>query len=212
LDIFDPQLEPIFACAIFLFGLAFGSFLNVVIYRLPRQKSVVLPHSACPNCGAAIAPYDNIPVFSWLLLRGRCRKCETRISPRYILVELLTGIIFLLVFLEFGPTLATLKFCIFSFLLLGLIFIDAEHKLLPDRLTIPGLILGIFFSLFVPVRLMITLLAPAQWFNGLSPEIPSGFFPSSSRCWEQRSAPYSCLGWAKSTIGCVTSKGWALGT
>jgi leader peptidase (prepilin peptidase)/N-methyltransferase len=171
LDILDPQLEPIFAFAIFLFGLAFGSFLNVVIYRLPRQKSVVLPHSACPSCGAAIAPYDNIPVFSWLVLRGRCRKCKTHISARYLLVELLTGILFLAMFLEFGLTLATLKYCVFTFLLLGLIFIDAEHKLLPDRLTLPGLVMGIIFSFFVPVQPLLTLVMPAQWFSALSPEI-----------------------------------------
>ena len=175
MDIFDPQLEAIFAFAIFLFGLAFGSFLNVVIYRVPRQKSVVLPHSACPSCGTAIAPYDNIPVFSWLWLRGRCRKCKTRISARYLLVELLTGVLFLAIFLEFGPTLATLKYCIFVFLLLGLIFIDAEHKLLPDRLTLPGLAMGIFFSLFAPVQPLLTLLLPGQWFNGLSLEMTERF-------------------------------------
>jgi leader peptidase (prepilin peptidase)/N-methyltransferase len=171
LDILDPQLEPIFAFAIFIFGLAFGSFLNVVIYRLPRQESVVLPHSACPSCGEAIAPYDNIPIFSWLVLRGRCRKCKTHISARYLLVELLTGILFLAMFLEFGLTLATLKYCVFTFLLLGLIFIDAEHKLLPDRLTLSGLAIGIVFSLFVPVPQLLTIFMPAHWFNALSPEI-----------------------------------------
>jgi leader peptidase (prepilin peptidase)/N-methyltransferase len=174
LDIFDPQLEPIFAFAIFLFGLAFGSFLNVVIYRVPRQKSVVLPHSACPSCGAAIAPYDNIPVFSWLVLRGRCRKCKTHISARYLLVELLTASLFLAVFLEFGPNLETFKYCIFTFLLLGLIFIDAEHKLLPDRLTLPGLILGSLFSLFVPVQPLLTLLIPVHWFS-----LPPGIMVST---------------------------------
>jgi leader peptidase (prepilin peptidase)/N-methyltransferase len=171
LHIQDSELEPILAFAIFLFGLAFGSFLNVVIYRLPRQKSVVLPHSACPGCGAAIAPYDNIPVLSWLWLRGRCRKCKTRITPRYILVEVLTGILFLAMFLRFGLTLETLKFCIFSFLLLGLIFIDAEHKLLPDKLTLTGLVIGLIFSWFVPVQPLLTLIMPAHWFSALPVEV-----------------------------------------
>ena len=171
MHIHDPELAPFLAFAIFLFGLAFGSFLNVVIYRVPLRRSVVSPASACPDCGAAIAPYDNIPVLSWLFLRGRCRKCKTRISPRYLFVELLNGLLFVAIFLRFGPTLATLKFCIFTFLVLGLIFIDAEHKLLPDRLTLPGLVIGLCFSFFVPVPPFVTLFLPANWFTGLPPHI-----------------------------------------
>ena len=139
------------AVAIFLVGLALGSFLNVCIYRLPRGLSVVRPRSACPKCSAAIPSYDNIPVVSWLVLRGRCRQCKAPISARYPLVELLTGLLFLACFLHFGFSLETLKFCTFSFLLLGLIFTDAEHKLLPDALTLPGIALGLMFSLLVPV-------------------------------------------------------------
>src|SRR6266536_3827154 len=89
----DPYL--IFAAAAFLFGLCFGSFLNVCIYRLPRGLSVVSPRSACPQCHAPIAAYDNVPVLSWLILRGRCRRCGTRITPRYALVELVCGLLFL---------------------------------------------------------------------------------------------------------------------
>ena len=88
------SVDPLIASAIFLFGLAFGSFLNVCIYRLPRDLSVVAPRSACPGCKQPIAFYDNIPVLSWLILRGRCRRCKTKISPRYLLIELLTGVIF----------------------------------------------------------------------------------------------------------------------
>src|SRR6266404_5584042 len=165
------ELMPFFAFAIFLFGLAFGSFLNVVIYRLPRNKSVVTPRSSCPACGSAIAAYDNIPVLSWMVLRGRCRNCKVRISPRYWLVELLTGSLFLAMFLEFELSLATLKFCIFAFLLLGLIFIDAEHKLLPDKLTLTGLTIGILFSPFVPVPPFLPLLLPSGWLSALSPEV-----------------------------------------
>lgn len=146
------NIEPFYAAAIFVFGLAFGSFLNVCIYRLPRGLSVVHPWSACPKCGAAIRAYDNIPVVSWLMLRGRCRHCQGPISPRYAVVELLTALLFLACYLAFGLTLSAVKFGVFSFLLLGLIFTDAEHKLLPDKLTLPGLALGLVFSFFVPVE------------------------------------------------------------
>lgn len=138
--------------ASFVLGLIFGSFLNVCIHRLPLGQSVVSPRSACPGCKQPIAFYDNIPVFSWLILRGRCRHCKTRISPRYLAIELLTGVLFLACYSFFGPTLSTLKYCVFAFLLLGLIFTDAETKLLPDKLTLPGLALGLAFSLIVPVN------------------------------------------------------------
>jgi leader peptidase (prepilin peptidase) / N-methyltransferase len=145
-------LDPLFALSIFALGLAFGSFLNVCVYRLPRQISVVSPRSACPNCHLPIAFYDNIPVLSWILLRGRCRHCKVSITPRYMIVELLTGVLFLACYWHFGLTLSTLKYCAFAFLLLGLIFTDAETKLLPDKLTLPGLALGLIFSLLVPVN------------------------------------------------------------
>ena len=145
-------VDWLFASAIFLFGLAFGSFVNVCIYRLPRGFSVVAPRSACPQCKQPIAFYDNIPVLSWLILGGRCRHCKARISPRYLLIELLTGALFFACYWYFGLTLSTLKYCALSFLLLGLIFTDAETKLLPDKMTLPGLALGVIFSLFVPVN------------------------------------------------------------
>jgi leader peptidase (prepilin peptidase)/N-methyltransferase len=133
-------------------GLAFGSFLNVCIYRLPLGLSVVTPRSACPKCKQPIAFYDNMPVLSWLILRGRCRHCDSKISPRYLMIELLTGLMFLACYWYFGLTLSTLKYCAFSILLLGLIFTDAETKLLPDKMTLPGLALGLVFSLLVPVN------------------------------------------------------------
>jgi leader peptidase (prepilin peptidase)/N-methyltransferase len=145
-------VDPFLATSIFLFGLCFGSFLNVCIYRLPLGLSVVTPRSACPGCKTPIAFYDNLPVLSWLILRGRCRHCKTKISPRYLLIELLTGLLFLACYWYFGLTLSTLKYCVFAFLLLGLIFTDAETKLLPDKLTLPGLALGVVFSLLVPVN------------------------------------------------------------
>ena len=145
-------MDPVLASAIFVFGLAFGSFLNVCIYRLPLGLSVVTPRSACPECKQPIAFYDNLPVLSWLILGGRCRHCKSKISPRYLMIELLTGLLFLACYWHFGLTLSTLKYCTFAFLLLGLIFTDAETKLLPDKMTLPGLALGLIFSLLVPVN------------------------------------------------------------
>ena len=145
-------LDPFYASAILFLGLAFGSFLNVCVYRLPLDLSVVTPRSACPSCKRLIAFYDNLPVVSWLLLRGRCRHCQARISARYLFVEVLTAALFLGCYAHFGFSLTTLKYCAFGFLLLGLIFTDAETKLLPDKLTLPGLGLGLMFSLLVPVH------------------------------------------------------------
>jgi leader peptidase (prepilin peptidase)/N-methyltransferase len=160
-------VEPFFAAAIFALGLCFGSFLNVCIYRLPRDKSVVTPRSACPHCGDLIPLYHNVPVLSWLILRGKCRSCKQPISPRYLVIELLTGLLFLGCYTHFGLTLAALKCTVLGYLLLGLVFTDAETKLLPDAMTLPGLALGILFSLVVPVndlasRIMVGLVSPAM--------------------------------------------------
>ena len=143
-----------------MFGLLFGSFLNVCIYRLPRGLSVVWPGSACPNCEKPMAFYDNVPVFSWLILGGRCRNCKQKITPRYLMVELINGLLFLGCYWHFGLTLATLKCAVFGFLLLGLIFTDAETHLLPDKMTLPGLALGLIFSFVVPVNDLLSMLLP----------------------------------------------------
>lgn len=153
-------MDPVFAATIFFLGLAFGSFLNVCIYRMPREMSVVTPRSACPNCKAPIALYDNMPVLSWLILRGRCRHCKGPISPRYLMIELLTSVLFLACYWYFGWTLSLVKYCAFSFLLLGLIFTDAETKLLPDKLTLTGLGLGVVFSVIVPVNDLVSQFLP----------------------------------------------------
>ena len=169
-------MDPVFASAIFLLGLAFGSFLNVCVYRLPLGLSVITPGSACPNCKRPIAFYDNIPVFGWLLLRGRCRNCESRISPRYLVIELLTAALFVACYFYFGLTLATLKYCVFGFLVLGLIFTDAETKLLPDKLTLPGIALGLLFSLLVPVKDVASQFLPAVVNLPFSAEIATRLF------------------------------------
>ena len=153
-------METFVAIAMFVYGLCFGSFLNVCIYRLPRGKSVVAPRSACPHCGDMIPLYHNLPVLSWLILRGKCRSCREPISPRYLVIELLTGLLFAGCFLHFGFTLLTLKCIVLGYLLLGLIFTDAETKLLPDAMTLPGLALGIGFSLIVPVNDLASRIMP----------------------------------------------------
>jgi len=169
-------VDPFYASAIFLLGLAFGSFLNVCVYRLPLDLSVVTPRSACPGCKKPIAFYDNVPVVSWLLLRGRCRHCQTRISARYLFVEVLTAALFLGCYAYFGVTVATLKYCVFGFLLLGLIFTDAETKLLPDKLTLPGLAFGLLFSLLVPVHDMASQFLPAVLDLPLSADFAARLF------------------------------------
>lgn len=153
-------MDPVIAGGTFAMGLVFGSFLNVCIYRMPRGLSVVLPGSACPHCGKAIRFYDNVPVLSWVILGGRCRNCKARITPRYAAVELITGLLFLLCYWHFGLTLAALKCAVLGFLLLGLIFTDAETHLLPDKLTLTGFAAGVIFSLLVPVNDLLSLALP----------------------------------------------------
>lgn len=158
-------MKSLLAAFAFFYGLVFGSFLNVCIYRLPRGLSVVTPRSACPGCGKRIAAYDNIPVLSWLILRGRCRHCRRPITPRYAIVELLTGLLFLACFFQVAAAsysfnigvLYFLKYSAFCFLILGLIFTDAETQLLPDKMTLPGIALGIVFSFFAPMRDLLTV-------------------------------------------------------
>ncbi|HET8549279.1 MAG TPA: prepilin peptidase [Bryobacteraceae bacterium] len=142
------MLEAAFAG---LFGLLIGSFLNVCIYRLPRDLSVVRPRSFCPNCERQIGWFDNIPVLTWILLRGRCRHCKARISVRYPLVEALTGGLFFAAFALHGPGLPAVKLALFSALQVGLVFTDLEERILPDEFTIGGTVAGLAFSPFVPV-------------------------------------------------------------
>jgi leader peptidase (prepilin peptidase)/N-methyltransferase len=132
-----------------LFGLVIGSFLNVCIVRIPGRKSIVLPASACPKCGALIRPYDNVPVLSWLLLGGKCRSCKTPISKMYPLVELLTGLLFFACYYVFGLTVEALQWMLFSALMIVLVFTDLRERLLPDVVNYTGFALGLLFSFFV---------------------------------------------------------------
>ena len=129
---------------VFLFGLIIGSFLNVCIYRLPQSKSIVFPGSMCPQCGAKIPFYDNIPVLSYLLLGGKCRFCKSVISPRYPLVEFITGLMASCLFLKFGATVEFPIYFIFTASLLVVTFIDIDHKIIPDIISLPGIF--IFFA------------------------------------------------------------------
>ncbi len=130
-------------------GLVAGSFANVLIYRLPRRESIVFPGSHCPSCGEPIPWYLNVPVLSWVALGGRCARCSAPISPRYPLVEAATGGLFAACFLAWGLSPETLAGCLFALFCLPLGIIDLEHQILPDKLTYPGILVGLAFSPFV---------------------------------------------------------------
>jgi leader peptidase (prepilin peptidase)/N-methyltransferase len=138
------------AAIVFIFGLLVGSFLNVCIYRLPRNESLVFPASHCPGCGTAIPPWLNIPVVSYLLLRGRCRSCAASISAIYPLVELLTAFLGLLLYLRFGLTLPFFILALLCAALVVVTFIDLEHQIIPDEISLPGIVIGFACSFFIP--------------------------------------------------------------
>jgi leader peptidase (prepilin peptidase) / N-methyltransferase len=144
-----------------LFGLIVGSFLNVVIYRLPLGQSLVSPPSRCRKCGYSLRWFDNIPVVSWLFLRGRCRKCGVSVSWQYPLVELITGVLFVLVvwLTPMGPLVASrlILVCI----LIALFGIDLEHQILPNSITLPGIVMGLLFSLISPPGIKDALIGAA---------------------------------------------------
>jgi leader peptidase (prepilin peptidase) / N-methyltransferase len=128
-------------------GLVVGSFLNVCIIRLPKEESVVRPPSRCPGCGKGISWYDNIPVFSWLLLRGRCRNCRAPISPIYPLIELTTGVIWATVGYHWGLGVDALRAVSLFTVLLGIAMTDAREYIIPDEFSVGGLVLGLLLSL-----------------------------------------------------------------
>ncbi len=139
----------IFYIFAFFFGAVVGSFLNVCIYRLPRRESVVFPASHCPSCDAAIRPYDNVPIFSYLFLRGRCRSCGARISSQYPAVELVNALLTMFLFIKFGFSLTFLFLFIFCSALVVITFIDLEHRIIPDVISLPGIIIGFISSFFL---------------------------------------------------------------
>jgi len=146
---FLPQSFIYVATAIF--GAIIGSFLNVVIHRVPLEESIVMPSSRCPSCGATIAFYDNVPVLSYLLLGGRCRGCKVRISPRYPAVEALTALLWLAVVWRDGLSIALPFDLVFVTAITALIFIDAEHMILPNVITYPGIVFALIARLAIPL-------------------------------------------------------------
>ena len=142
----------IIAAFFFLFGIVVGSFLNVCITRIPDGVSIVSPGSRCPRCLTPIKPYDNVPLFGWLWLGGKCRSCKLPISPMYPLIELTTGLLFVGCFLRFGLTAETGKWILFSCLIVVLAITDIRVRLLPDVVTWPGFAAGMIFSFFVNVN------------------------------------------------------------
>lgn len=135
---------------IFLFGLVFGSFANVCIFRLPKGKSIVKPSSYCPSCGKSILWYDNIPLISYIILKGKCRFCKTPISPRYFIVEFITGLLFFLIYKKFGISPPFFIFLIFALSLIIIGFIDIDTYLIPDVIVLPLIPLGLIFSTIFP--------------------------------------------------------------
>src|SRR5687767_7352295 len=152
---------------IFVLGAIVGSFLNVVIHRLPNEESIVFPNSACPNCGTPIKAYDNIPIVSWLILRGKCRGCAQPISFRYPSVELLTALLYVAVYWHTGLTPMLPVYLAFVSAVVALIFIDAEHMILPNVITYPMLILAL------TVRIVFPLVFTENYFSD------TNFFPAT---------------------------------
>lgn len=144
---------------IFIFGSLVGSFLNVCIYRMPREESIVKPRSYCPQCKKPIRGYDNIPFLSYILLRGKCRFCRQPISPGYFLIELITAAAFLLFYLKYGPGFNFIVYTVFACLLIVATFVDIAHRIIPDEVSLGGIVIGLIFSLLRPY------LAPAAYYR-----------------------------------------------
>jgi leader peptidase (prepilin peptidase)/N-methyltransferase len=134
---------------VFIFGALIGSFLNVCIYRVPRKLSIILPSSRCPSCNNPIRPWDNIPLLSYVFLGGRCRYCRTRIPFRYPLVEGLNALCYTALLWRYGPGLDFLIYCLFCSSLIVITFVDLDFQIIPDRITIPGVAIGLVAGSFV---------------------------------------------------------------
>ena len=142
--------ESLIAAAVVIFGMCIGSFLTVCIHRLPMGKSIVGPRSSCPLCDQRIAFRDNIPVVSYLLLGGRCRHCRGRIAGRYPVVEILTGLFALCCYLKFSLTLEAAVYFAFVVVLTAVTFIDLDHRIIPNVITLPGIPIGFLAGLALP--------------------------------------------------------------
>jgi len=157
--------------AAFVAGAIIGSFLNVVIYRLPRAESVVHPSSHCPRCGAPIRPWHNVPILSWFLLGGKCRCCSGSISFRYPLVETANALLYLFIAVHFGFGLQALVAAVYCSALLVVTGIDLDHQLIPDAITLPGMLLGLLSSILLPpgfTESLVALLAGGGFFYAVA--------------------------------------------
>lgn len=161
------MLDPVLGTGFLLLGLIMGSFYNVCIYRLPRGQSLLYPPSCCPSCGHRLRPAELVPVFSYLWQKGRCRRCRTRISPRYPLVELLTGALFAAVYIKYGLTVCTARYLFLFSLLLVISFIDLDHQYILNTHLYWGLAGALFFHLISPEHSWTGLL--------LGSVVPAGF-------------------------------------
>lgn len=146
ITVINPVL---FYSFVFIFGLIFGSFLNVCIYRLPREESIAFPPSHCTNCSSPIKYYQNIPVISYLLLGGKCSSCGESISPIYPAVELLTAVLVTLLFYKYGVTIETFVYVLLTLSLIVITFIDLEHFIIPNVITFPGIAIGLIYNLLI---------------------------------------------------------------
>lgn len=135
---------------IFILGLIVGSFSNVCIYRIPRNESIIYPASHCPKCRSNISPKDNIPLLSYILLKGRCCNCKSKISIQYPIVEFLTGLTYLIIYLIYGLSIQSLIYIILASALIIIAFIDLNEQIVPDVISLPGIVMGFILSFFVP--------------------------------------------------------------
>ena len=144
-----PPQPLIFVIYSFVFGLVLGSFLNVCIHRIPRKQSIVTPPSSCPDCGEQIRFYDNIPLISYLLLLGKCRRCGHKIPFRYPLVELITGLLSIALFIRYGVSFQYVLFFLFSASMVVISFIDLQWQIIPDVISLPGIAAGLIVSILL---------------------------------------------------------------
>jgi leader peptidase (prepilin peptidase) / N-methyltransferase len=220
---------PQYVLYIFVFavGAAIGSFLNVVIHRVPREESVVMPNSACPNCKTAIKAYDNIPIISWLVLRGKCRNCKEPIAWRYPAVELLTGLVFLLTYSQLGLSAIFPVALVFVSTMIALIFIDAEHMILPNVITYPLVAFALLVRVILPLisgenyfsdilLWPLSLLRGPEWLTSLAGAILGALVGGGSlwlvgEAWKRlRGVDAMGLGDVKMMLGVGALLGWRL--
>jgi leader peptidase (prepilin peptidase) / N-methyltransferase len=158
------MLEPL---TIFIFGLIIGSFCNVVIYRLPQGASIVTPGSHCPSCKTPIRPWENIPLVSYVLLRGRCRACKEPISLRYPAVELLSGVLYVLLWTRFGLSIPLVVYAALTSALFTVALIDYDHKIIPNTITLPGIVIGLGLSALSILSLKVLPMTPLTSLLGI---------------------------------------------